>query len=243
VCSAGPRKLLRGRPNDRLPDRATIADLTAGMLLEVGAVHVRTDTPFRFTSGWASPVYIDCRKLISYPRMRVTLMDFAASVILREIGFEQLDAVAGGETAGIPFAAWLADRLMLPLQYVRKKPRGIGRDAQIEGEYAPGARVLLVEDLTTDGRSKVRFCEAMRKGGLIVDHAFVVFNYGIFPHTEAMLQENDIRLHTLATWADILRIANARDYFPPRDRIEVEAFLADPLGWSAAHGGAGTFSG
>jgi orotate phosphoribosyltransferase len=225
------------------PDRSTIADLTARMLLEVGAVHVRTDTPFRFTSGWASPVYIDCRKLISYPRMRMTLMDFAASVIQREIGFEQLDAVAGGETAGIPFAAWLADRLMLPLHYVRKKPRGIGRDAQIEGEYVPGARVLLVEDLTTDGRSKVRFCEAMRKGGLIVEHAFVVFNYGIFPQTDAILQENNIRIHTLATWADILRIANARDYFPPRDRIEVEAFLTDPMGWSAVHGGAGTFSG
>ena len=223
------------------PDRATIADLTAGMLLETGAVHVRKDTPFRFTSGWASPVYVDCRKLISYPRMRMTLMDFAASVILREIGFEQLDAVAGGETAGIPFAAWLADRLMLPLQYVRKKPRGLGRDAQIEGEYATGARVLLVEDLTTDGRSKVRFCEALRKGGLIVNHAFVVFSYGIFPGTEAMLRDNNIRIHTLATWADILRIANARDYFPPGDRIEVEAFLADPPGWSAGHGGAGTF--
>jgi orotate phosphoribosyltransferase len=225
------------------PDRATIADLTARMLLEVGAVHVRTDTPFRFTSGWVSPVYIDCRKLISYPRMRMTLMDFAASVILREIGFEQLDAVAGGETAGIPFAAWLADRLMLPLQYVRKKPRGLGRDAQIEGEYVPGARVLLVEDLTTDGRSKVRFCEAMRKGGLTVEHAFVVFNYGIFPQTDAMLQENGIRLHSLATWADILRIATGTDHFPARDRIEVEAFLANPMAWSAAHGGAGSFPG
>ncbi|MFN3260145.1 MAG: orotate phosphoribosyltransferase [Pikeienuella sp.] len=223
------------------PDRATIADLTARMLLEVGAVQVRTDTPFRFTSGWASPVYIDCRKLISYPRMRMTLMEFAASVILREIGFEQLDAVAGGETAGIPFAAWLADRLMLPLQYVRKKPRGLGRDAQIEGEYAPGARVLLVEDLTTDGRSKVRFCEAMRKGGLIVENAFVVFNYGIFPQTDAMLKENGIRIHSLATWADILRIATAKGHFPPRDRVAVEAFLANPMGWSAAHGGVGTF--
>jgi orotate phosphoribosyltransferase len=225
------------------PDRTTIADLTARMLLEVGAVHVRRDTPFRFTSGWASPVYIDCRKLISYPRMRMTLMDFAASVIMREIGFEQLDAVAGGETAGIPFAAWLADRLMLPLQYVRKKPRGLGRDAQIEGEYVPGSRVLLVEDLTTDGRSKVRFCGAMRKGGLIVEHAFVVFDYGIFPQTDAMLQENGIRLHSLATWADILHIATAKDHFPPGDRIEVEAFLADPMGWSAAHGGVGTFPG
>ncbi len=222
------------------PDRATIADLTARMLLEVGAVHVRTDTPFRFTSGWASPVYIDCRKLISFPRMRMTLMDFAASVVLRDIGFEQLDAVAGGETAGIPFAAWLSDRLMLPLQYVRKKPRGLGRDAQIEGEFLPGSRVLLVEDLTTDGRSKVRFCEAMRKGGLIVEHAFVVFHYDIFPQTAVLLRQNDIRLHALATWADILRVADAMGHFPARERAEVESFLTDPMAWSAARGGAGS---
>lgn len=220
------------------PDRDTIARLTARMLLEVGAVQVRTDAPYRFTSGWASPVYIDCRKLISYPRMRMTLMDFAASVILREIGFEQLDAVAGGETAGIPFASWIADRLMLPLQYVRKKPRGLGRDAQIEGEFVPGSRALLVEDLTTDGRSKVRFCEAMRKGGLIVEHAFVVFDYHIFPKTAEMLRDNGIRLHSLATWADILRATDETAHFSTEERAEVEAFLNDPMRWSGAHGGA-----
>jgi orotate phosphoribosyltransferase len=220
-------------------DRKTIASLTARMLLEVNAVRVRTHTPYRFTSGWASPVYIDCRKLISYPRMRMTLMDFAASVILREIGFEQLDAVAGGETAGIPFASWIADRLMLPLQYVRKRPRGLGRDAQIEGVFQEGSRVLLVEDLTTDGRSKVRFCEAMRRSGLIVEHAFVVFHYDIFPQTAEMLHKNSIRIHSLATWADILSADEAIGHFQPDERTEIEAFLGDPMGWSAAHGGIG----
>ena len=92
------------------PDRELISKLTARMLLEIGAVHFRTDRPFMFTSGLASPVYIDCRKLISYPRIRNTLMDFAASVVMRDIGFEQIDSVTGGETAGIPFAAWLADK-------------------------------------------------------------------------------------------------------------------------------------
>jgi len=114
------------------------------MLLEIEAVHFRPEDPYKLTSGWASPVYIDCRKLVSYPRVRQSLMDFAASIVLRDIGFESLDAVAGGETAGIPFAAWLADRLMLPMQYVRKQPKGFGRDARIEGYLAEGARVLLV---------------------------------------------------------------------------------------------------
>jgi orotate phosphoribosyltransferase len=73
------------------PDKALMAEMTARMLLEVNAVHFRADEPYRFTSGLASPVYVDCRKLISYPRIRKTLMVFAASLILREIGFEALE--------------------------------------------------------------------------------------------------------------------------------------------------------
>ncbi|TVR08393.1 MAG: orotate phosphoribosyltransferase [Salinarimonadaceae bacterium] len=220
------------------PDRTLIADMTAKMLLEVQAVHFRADEPFRFTSGWASPVYIDCRKLISFPRVRNTLMDFAASVILREVGFETLDAIAGGETAGIPFAAWIADRLSMPMQYIRKKPKGFGRDAQIEGHFIEGSRVLLVEDLTTDGRSKIMFVDAMRKSGLIVEHAFVVFHYDIFPQTKEMLRENGVAMHALATWWDVLRVAKTLGYFDPATLDEVEAFLNNPTEWSAAHGGA-----
>ena len=81
------------------------------------------DKPFIFTSGWASPVYTDCRRLISFPRVRRQLIEFGAETLARDVGFEQFDCVAGGETAGIPFAAWMAERLMLPMQYVRKKPR------------------------------------------------------------------------------------------------------------------------
>ena len=145
------------------PDKEVIAELTAKMLIEVDAVRFMTDKPFIFTSGWASPVYTDCRRLISFPRVRQTLIDFGVATVERDVGFEQFDAVAGGETAGIPFAAWMADRLMLPMQYVRKKPKGFGRNAQIEGHIEDGDRVLLVEDMTTDGRSKVNFCKALRE--------------------------------------------------------------------------------
>ena len=93
------------------PDKEVIAELTAKMLLEVDAVRFMTDKPFIYTSGWASPVYTDCRRLISFPRVRQTLIDFGVTTVMRDVGFEQFDAVAGGETAGIPFAAWMADRL------------------------------------------------------------------------------------------------------------------------------------
>ena len=102
-----------------------MAELTAKMLLEIKAVHFRADDPYKFTSGLASPVYIDCRKLISYPRIRSTLMDFAVAKLHRDVGFEQFDGIAGGETAGIPFAAWIGERVSLPMYYVRKRPKGL----------------------------------------------------------------------------------------------------------------------
>ncbi|WP_320170024.1 orotate phosphoribosyltransferase [Maridesulfovibrio sp.] len=223
------------------PDKETIAEITAKMLIEVKAVHFRADEPFKFTSGWASPVYIDCRKLISFPRVRQTLMDFGASIILRDVGFESIDCVAGGETAGIPFAAWLSDRLMLPMQYVRKKPKGFGRDAQIEGDFKEGAKVLLVEDLTTDGRSKINFAQALRRAGAEVTHTFVLFHYGIFPKTKEVLAEAGLEMLSLATWWDILNVAKKEKYFDTKSLEEVEKFLNNPVEWSAAHGGVSTY--
>ena len=224
------------------PDKEVISELTAKMLIEVEAVRFSSDEPFKFTSGWASPVYIDCRKLISYPRVRQTLMDFAASVIARNIGFESIDSVCGGETAGIPFAAWISDRLMLPMQYVRKKAKGFGRNAQIEGDFDDGARILLVEDLTTDGNSKIKFCEALRQAGATVDHTFVVFYYDIFPHTREALDKIGLEMHSLATWWDVLEVAKENNYFDTKSIGEVEKFLNQPMEWSAAHGGASSLS-
>src|SRR5436853_4457566 len=121
-------------------DQALIAEITARMLLEVKAVLFFEDKPFIFTSGWASPVYIDCRKLIFYPRIRTQLVDFAAATLARDVGFEQFDVVAGGETAGIPYAAWPADRPGPPMQYVKKKTKGLGGNAPNEGDVREGAR-------------------------------------------------------------------------------------------------------
>jgi len=222
-------------------DKSFIADTTAKMLLEVKAVHFSDGKPFIFTSGWASPVYIDCRKLISYPRVRSALIDFAAATLVREAGFEQFDTVAGGETAGIPYAAWIADRLGLPMQYVRKKPKGFGRGAQIEGDIREGARTLLVEDLTTDGRSKINFCKALREAGAVVEHVLVMFYYDIFPESKKILKEINVQLHHLATWWDVLRVVKQGKYFAPAVIDEVERFLKAPAAWSAEHGGVSSF--
>lgn len=218
-------------------DKKTIAELTARMYLDTGAVRFMEDKPFIFTSGWASPVYNDSRWLISFPDVRTTLMDFAVAAIDRDIGRQHIDAVAGGETAGIPFAAWVADRLHAPMQYVRKKAKGFGRGAQIEGKLTPGQRVLLVEDLATDGRSKVNFVKALRDADGKCEHCFVIFFYDIYADSRKILADLGVTLHWLTTWWDVLAVAKASGQFEPKMLAEVEKFMHDPAGWSKAHGG------
>jgi orotate phosphoribosyltransferase len=212
---------------------------TAKILLDIKAVNFRPEEPYIFTSGWASPVYIDCRKLISFPEARRHVIQQAIATLSAEVGFDSIDAVAGGETAGIPYAAWIAEATGKPMLYVRKKPKGFGRNAQIEGEVVPGSRVLLVEDLATDGASKVNFVNALRAAETKVSDAFVVFFYGIFPGALKGLDDMAVRLHFLATWWDVLDVAQEGHYFTRAAIAEVRRFLDDPIGWSAAHGGRG----
>lgn len=217
------------------PTSEEIARLSARMLLEIGAVDFNTDTPFTLASGLPSPSYVDCRKLISYPRIRATLMDFMTVTVMRNAGFEAFDNIAGGETAGIPFAALVAERMALPMTYVRKKPKGYGRNARIEGVMNEGERVLLVEDLTTDGGSKLSFVDAIRETGATCGHTAVIFYYDIFPETTKTLGDHGVELHHLCTWWDVLAEARAQQSFSPKTLDEVEIFLEDPRAWQDAH--------
>ncbi len=221
------------------PDDTFVAHTTARMLLEIGAVNFRANEPYKFTSGLASPVYIDCRKIISFPRVRATLMDFAAAKILKVGGFASIEAIAGGETAGIPFAAWISERLFLPMLYVPKQPKGFGRNAQIEGHFNDGDRVVLVEDLATDGGSKLKFAEALRTGGAKVTDTFVIFYYDIFKEGRQALEDNGLKLHQLCTWWNVLEYVKETNYFDTHTIGEVEKFLHEPIEWSVAHGGVG----
>lgn len=217
------------------PAREEIARLSARMLLEIKAVDFNAETPFTYASGLKGPTYVDCRRIISFPRVRRTLMDFMAATVMRDAGFEAFDNVAGGETAGIPFAAMVAERLGLPMTYVRKKPKGYGRNARIEGAMTEGQRVLLVEDLTTDGGSKLSFVDAIRDTGATCAHTAVVFYYGIFAETTQRLADHGVSLHHLCTWWDVLAEAKAQAVFDAQTLAEVEIFLTDPRAWQAAN--------
>ncbi|WP_270729755.1 orotate phosphoribosyltransferase [Shimia sp. Alg240-R146] len=219
------------------PPKEEIARLTARMLLEIGAVNFNTDEPFTLASGLPSPSYIDCRKLISFPRIRATLMDFMTVTVMRDAGFEAFDNIAGGETAGIPFAALVAERMALPMTYVRKKPKGYGKNARIEGAMSEGERVLLVEDLTTDGGSKLSFVDAIRETGATCGDTAVIFYYDIFPETEKTLGDHGVALHYLCTWWDVLAEAKRQRVFSADTLAEVETFLNDPRAWQDARKG------
>lgn len=221
----------------RTPDQRQAGLTTARILLEIGAVNFRPEQPYKLTSGWNSPVYIDLRRVISFPRARRKISQLSAEAITREVGFESIDAIAGGETAGIPYAAWISDELSLPMLYVRKQAKGFGRNAQIEGHFKDGERVLLVEDLASDGASKVNFCQALRQAGAQVSHAFVVFFYGVFPGAVKTLEEVGVEMVYLANWWDVLDVAEEDGFFEKPALDEVRKFLHDPIGWSAHHGG------
>lgn len=213
------------------PTSKEIAQLTAKMLLEIKAVNFNSQKPFVLASGRSSPTYIDCRKIISFPRVRSTLMDFLSVTVMREAGFEEFDNIAGGETAGIPFSALVAERMALPMTYIRKKPKGYGKNSQVEGIMKDGQRVLLVEDLTTDGGSKISFIDAIRETGATCSHTAVIFYYGIFKNTEKILYNHGVSLHYLCTWWDVLSEAKKQSSFDQETLFEVESFLRQPEEW------------
>jgi orotate phosphoribosyltransferase len=211
----------------------------ARMLLEAGAVQVSHGRPFVLAAGWASPVYVDCRRLIGEPQVRRRVTDLAVAYLTRHFGtVPPFEAIAGGETAGIPWAAWIADRIGLKLRYVRKRPLGIGRNAQVEGGPVDGLRVLLIDDLATDSGSKVAFARGLRTAGATVTETMVLFHNRAFPGDER-LDRLGLSLHAVADWTDVLRLEGPEPLLTPADRAVIEAFLADPAGWSADHGGRG----
>jgi len=206
----------------------------AELLLEIEAIQFSPLKPFILTSGRVSPVYIDCRKLISFPRQRAEILDMLVA-LLTGIGRNRFACLAGGATAGIPYAAFLADRLAVPMTYIRKAAKQHGKGQRVEGVMMPGERVVLVEDMATDGASKLDFVKAVRETGAVCQDTIVVFYYDIFPQARAMLAENGIVLHHLTNWESIMR-CNAITGILTADEIrEMHRFLAGPIVWQERH--------
>lgn len=216
--------------------RHDIGQRVALLLCEAGAIRISRQLPFILAAGWASPVYVDCRLLIGKPQARRAITELSAAYLAAAFPTQSFDAIAGAETAGIPFAALLAEQSGLELRYVRKRPLGIGRNAQVEGGSVEGLRVLLMDDLTSDGASKLAFARGLRSAGAIVEHTLTIFYNNAFSGAIERLKEARLELHALATWTDVLEGA-ASEHLPVEDRKTIKHFLADPVAWSTRHGG------
>ena len=143
-----------------------MSEIIAEKLINIGSIQFSFKNHFILTSGLKSPVYVDCRKIISFIDERDFIMQEAVKYF--KTHNLKFDLVAGGETAGIPYAAIISEKTKKPMLYIRKKPKGFGKNQQIEGEFKERENAILIEDLATDGGSKVIFVEAMRKAGLAV---------------------------------------------------------------------------
>ena len=202
---------------------------TAKLLIDIKAINFNFDSPFVLTSGKKSPVYVDCRKIISFPQERKIILSYAENYF-KENKIE-FDLLAGGETAGIPYAAFLAERLNKPMIYIRKKQKSFGKRSQIEGRFDVNAKCILIEDLATDGKSKEVFIEVMRENNLVVNDTFVIFYYDIFKNKISELNKLGINIHYLCTWKDILdELKNNK--ILENDKIKIiEKFLYEPDEW------------
>ena len=206
----------------------------AKILVDIKSVNFSFKNYFTLTSGLKSPVYVDCRKIISFTEERDFIIDKSIQY-LKQKGIEN-ELIAGGETAGIPYAAFISQKLKKPMIYIRKKPKGFGINKQIEGEFNKNQSTLLVEDLATDGGSKITFVNAIREAGLLVKDIFVIFYYDIFDFEKSDLSKLNVKLHSLCTWKNIITYLEKNNVYSETEIHSLKEFLRDPQGWREKNG-------
>lgn len=176
----------------------------AQQLLSIGAVELRPNDPFTWASGVKSPIYCDNRLTMSYPKVRKAIADGLAETIRRE--YPDAQVIAGTATAGIPHAAWVAERLDLPMVYVRSKPKGHGQSNLIEGKIEPGQKAVVIEDLISKGGSVLQAAQALQEAGFEVAGIAAIFTYGL-PQAEQAIHEAGFTFRTLTDFPALVEQA------------------------------------
>jgi len=183
----------------------TLQNEIAHAMLKVGAVELNPTDLFTWASGIQSPIYCDTRLTISDPVIRKQLANGLASLIKENFGATEI--VAGTATAGIPHAAWVSDILDLPMVYVRSKAKEHGRGNQIEGKYAAGQKVVVVEDIVSTGGSSITAVEALRAAGCEVLGVVCVYTYNL-PRAEQAFDQAGIQYVALTNFDYLIEAAN-----------------------------------
>ena len=198
--------------------------ITAEILLDLKCINFSPEKQFKLTSGKKSPIYCDCRRLISFPKEMKTITNLAVKKIKSLKNFKDISNIAGGESAGIPFAALIASKLNLPMTYIRKEKKKFGKNSQIEGVIKPKENVILVEDLMTDGGSKLRFFQALENVKCDTKALFVIFNYGII-EKNFEFKNKQINLISLTNWHSVLKVARKKNIIDEKDITIINNFL------------------
>ncbi|WP_028611195.1 orotate phosphoribosyltransferase [Paenibacillus harenae] len=208
--------------------KLTVAELPkeiAKSLLEIEAVTLRPNDPFTWTSGIKSPIYCDNRLTMTYPAIRDLVAEGFASII-RE-NYPDAEVIAGTSTAGIPHAAWVAQKLNLPMAYIRDKAKGHGKQNQIEGRILPGQKVVVIEDLISTGGSSLKAALAVREAGAEVSAVLAIFTYE-FDMAAAAFAAERMPLATLSNYSTLIETAAQLGKVAPGDVNALHSWRKDP---------------
>ncbi|PWK29214.1 orotate phosphoribosyltransferase [Arcicella aurantiaca] len=207
----------------------TLAENVASMLLEVKAVRLNPDQPFKWASGWNSPIYCDNRITLSYPKVRTAIKNGLASAV--QAYFGDVDIIAGVATAGIAQGALVADWLELPFCYVRPEPKKHGMGNQIEGaSIKPGQKVVLIEDLVSTGGSSLKAVEALREAGANVLGMVAIFTYG-FEIARKNFADKGLNFYTLSDYETLIGEAVTKKYVTESQLITLQEWRQNPAEW------------
>ena len=201
----------------------------AKILLTIGAVLFSRTRPFKFDSGILSPVYVDNRILISYPKLRKKVVSALVLKIKNDIGVP--DVVAGVATAGIPHAAWIAEALNLPMVFVRSKPKDHGRGNQVEGVIKKGQKVLVIEDLISTASSSTAVAKALRKMGAKVSNILAIYTHGI-KDSQKNLKKDKLKLHYLTSTSEVADVAEKEGSLTKSQIDLISEWIKDPKTWA-----------
>ncbi|RHW36470.1 orotate phosphoribosyltransferase [Neobacillus notoginsengisoli] len=203
----------------------------AAYLLEINAVTLRTNNPFTWTSGMKSPIYCDNRLTLSFPEIR-TAIAIELTDRIKEY-FSGVDVIAGTATAGIPHAAWVSEKMGLPLSYVRSSAKGHGKGNQIEGKVSPGRKVVIIEDLISTGGSVIAAANALKEAGAEVLGVAAIFTYGL-EKGRKKLEEAGLHTVTITDFPELAQVAVEKEYIKQAELACLMEWYVNPEEWGKA---------
>jgi orotate phosphoribosyltransferase len=199
-------------------------------LLEIEAIKLRPEEPFKWASGWNSPIYCDNRLSLSFPIVRNLIKEGLISLI--KTNFPEVESIAGVATAGVPQGALLADALNLPFIYVRPKPKDHGMENLIEGKVSPGQKVVVVEDLISTGGSSLKAVEALKAANFEVLGMVAIFTYG-FTTAEENFKKAGVSLYSLSNYDSLVSEAGKKGIINGTNLESLKNWRKDPASWKA----------